>query len=116
MQDGPDLDPIDEPFEARAATKLALRGFALAVIAGLIWYLPTGYMAVKAPLRIVATFVGLYAVMPLAPAALVYRNIIGRNLNLWGMERTVFALGVAIFVCLLALAFFAFRLAGSVFG
>ena len=116
MQDGPDLDPIDETFEAGAALKLTLRGLALALVAGLIWHFPTGYMAVKIPLGIIAAFVLLYAIMPLAPAALVFRNITGRWLGLWGWQKTLFALGIAIFAMLLVLAALIFRLAGAAYG
>lgn len=114
MQEAP--NPTDETFEARAATILALRGLGLALVAGVLWHLPAGHWIPGLVAKFLAVLAAIWAIVPLAPAGMVYRNILGRRFGLWERRKTVAALGIGIVALLLALAAAVFRLAGSVYG
>jgi hypothetical protein len=42
MAEEPQSGKPDEAFEARAALKLALRGYAAVAVAGAVWFIPAG--------------------------------------------------------------------------
>jgi hypothetical protein len=101
----------DEAFEARAALKLALRGYAAAAVAGALWFVPAGSGLLRF-LAVTGMAAALYvAVLALAVAGQVTRNILGRMLGLEGARYPAVALGVLVLAVFLGLGAAVFALA-----
>lgn len=106
---------VDEGFEARAALRLALRGYAAAALAGAAWYAPlSGAAGLLAGAVTVA--LACVAFLPLVPASVATRNILCRQIGLRGRPRLVVAFGLVLGAAAFTLAALLFRLMRHLYG
>lgn len=103
-ENGEKFDAVDERAEAKAVFKLAIRGYAAAALAGVIWYMPTGWAFVGAVTGLLSVGLLILACLPLIVASAVIRNMIGRKLSRTDRPRSAPALGYATLAVLLLVA------------
>lgn len=102
--------------EVRAAFRLALRGYALVLIAGTLWHWPIATRWIELAVAALACVLVYFSVLPLIMASVALRNIVGRNLRLDGHKTLILTLGSAILLVLLLIAAVIFGLGRYAYG
>jgi hypothetical protein len=105
----------DEVFEASAALKLMLKGYASAALGGAIWSWPSASTVIEILATLASGMLVYISCLALVPASGVIRNIVGRKLGLRGCPRLAIAFGVAILRSLLVLAVVIFGLGRHIY-